>query len=446
MNKTIIVLCFVLCASFSCISQSLYEFEYRFTHVGDSTIYKAFFIRNEDGSGLLRIRYQQPVSKELVLVELNMQEEIAGAEQGSTVVPKKTYYQPLDTLFLIGDPSLSFTAPVFWYTLNELTGLFEPSAFSRFGEPFTPNEDRFIHSKLLLMHQLEKKTVLQYFTKDEPIYKNLFEPSVRGLSEDEKKTTLYYLGIANTNDPIIGEACGMSMRQMMQMMRELSKQMGIKFVADTIAGKIYHKKEVEKMLERLRPSSNDIVVLYYMGHGFRKTADERPFPFLDLRWDPNRYDYMQQSLNIEDIFNRIRKKKSRFNLVLSDCCNTDPAANNIVAAPVPIQRDSELPWNIENFRKLFLDPARISILATAADVGQKATSNNKFGGFFSYYFKTALRNSLGPAKKYISWDVIMAEAKKQTVYKAEHTYCDKPYIKENICRQYPFYRKIYEQF
>jgi hypothetical protein len=98
---------------------------------------------------------------------------------------------------------------------------------------------------------------------------------------------------------------------------------------------------------------------------------------------------------------------------------------------------------MENCISLFLNEKPMSILMTSADIGEKASGNITFGGFFSYYFKVAMENHFSSFKKNVSWEQIMDDARKQTIEKAELTYCDKPYIPQNICKQHPFYKIIY---
>jgi hypothetical protein len=85
----------------------------------------------------------------------------------------------------------------------------------------------------------------------------------------------------------------------------------------------------------------------------------------------------------------------------------------------------------------------MSVLATAASSGQKASSNNDFGGFFSYYFKAAMENYSSKLKNNVTWDLVLQDTKAQTIRKANHTYCDKPYIPANICQQYPDYKIVF---
>ena len=129
--------------------------------------------------------------------------------------------------------------------------------------------------------------------------------------------------------------------------------------------------------------------------------------------------------------------------MISDCCNTVPEARNAVGRPVLQQRGSDLEWNTDNCKALFLNPNPVSLLTTAADLGQKASSNNQFGGFFSYFFKTAMENHFARFVKNVTWDGVMQETTKETIFKANHTYCDKPYTDENICKQNPFYKMVF---
>jgi hypothetical protein len=287
--------------------------------------------------------------------------------------------------------------------------------------------------------KLDKDLVLQYFTKQDIFYKNLFETQTRALSPFEKSTRMILLAVANVNEPEIGASCLKDMNRAVETFSKLADFMGIKFESRTVAGSNYNKATVEKQIASLTPALNDIVVFYYSGHGFRKPKDSRRFPYIDLREKPDN-TYMENSMNIEDVYDAIRKKGARLNLVIGDCCNTEVSAKNAIGAPIPRKKGFSLEWNLENCRTLFLNPLPRSILVTAADRDQKASSNNEFGGFFSFFFKTSMENQLGFFKKNVSWENVLNDAKKSTITKAEHTYCDKPYIPENICEQYPIWK------
>ena len=149
---------------------------------------------------------------------------------------------------------------------------------------------------------------------------------------------------------------------------------------------------------------------------------------------------MVNSVNVEDVYTAIRGKGARLNLVISDCCNTNVESSNAVGNAIPAKKGFSMTWNMDNCRALFLIPMPRSILMSAADRGQKAASNNDFGGFFSFFLKSSMEDQLGFFKTNVSWENILSDTKKNTINKAEHTYCDSPYIPANICEQYPIWK------
>ena len=289
------------------------------------------------------------------------------------------------------------------------------------------------------MADLQKKFLLQFYSEDEDFFKAIFQPATRGLSAVEKNTRLHLFIVANTKEKIIGGSCALDKERTLQTFTDLSQYLGIRLLVDTVTGTKYNKKNVEEGLKKLKPSPNDIVVFYYSGHGYRRVGGKSRFPFIDLRAKPSD-DHVQQSLGMEDIFTNIKKKGARINLILSDCCNNDVAATNIVGSKPMKTKASGLPWSEENIRELFLNKTPISVLATSADEGQKASGNDKFGGFFSYFFKTSMESYCSKLKTHPSWDVVLQTTKMQTIQKATHTYCEKPYVAANICRQSPYYK------
>lgn len=144
-------------------------------------------------------------------------------------------------------------------------------------------------------------------------------------------------------------------------------------------------------------------------------------------------------MNIEDIFNTIKNKKARFNLVISDCCNDDIFSVNVKSTKPGKTKASGVNWSENNIRALFLNEKPMSILVTAAQSGELAASNDKFGSFFSYFFKSSLETYCSKMQAPTTWDVLIQSAQKQTVLKAKSTYCAKPYIAQNLCKQNPDY-------
>jgi hypothetical protein len=162
------------------------------------------------------------------------------------------------------------------------------------------------------------------------------------------------------------------------------------------------------------------------------------FPYMELRGRGEK-DYMTNSMNIEDVYKiLLGNTKARLKLVISDCCNAEVTATNTEGTPVSGKKSSGFDWDENNIKQLFFN-SRKAILVTSADMGQLAAGNKRFGGFFSYFFKSSLENHFSILKKSVTWDQVLQEAKKQTIKKAENTCCKKPCSAATNCRQLPSY-------
>jgi hypothetical protein len=452
----VIVLTFFT-VSISTTAQSVYQLQYDFHLTNDSIAYHAFLVRFDDGSGLLRIRYLAPGTNEDVVIETDIEEDYrvdqSGATDTNTLVLKSA-----NPRYITGSDKTGFSTPIFIFKNNVASGYFEPGGVVRTLQESNPSPNTSFTGGLIESSMLTKDVVLQFFSEDEDFVVNLFNTGHKGLSPVEKSTKFYLLVVADTLDKEIGSACAKDMRRAVETFSALTSYLAIKFIPQTISGQQYNKENVQKAINNLKPSSNDIVVFYYTGHGFRTPENSRRFPNLKLKnfrndrknfpdsisWiKKDRQDNITYSLNIEDIFSSIKKKGARFNLVMSDCCNNDIFSTNAIGTKPGKTKASGIDWSEDNIRVLFLNKAPMSVLVTAASTGQKATSNNDFGGFFSYFFKTSMEKYSSKLQTGPSWDLIMQDAQKQTIFKARHTYCDKPYIPANICEQNPDYKIVF---
>jgi hypothetical protein len=250
-------------------------------------------------------------------------------------------------------------------------------------------------------------------------------------------------------DEKIGASAEKDKNVMLKTLKDLAGNMKVKTNDIIISGSNYSKKSLLDALAKLKPAKNDMVVFYYSGHGFRKSKTplanlpkDSIFPHLDLRANPNQ-DYNVQSLGIDSVYRTLLRKGARFNLVLGDCCNAAVEATNTVARPPGEPRGPVLQKSPRNMEMLFLNPKPTAVLATAANVQELASSNNNFGGFFSYFFTAALNFYVSPLRvDPPSWESLLRDAQAETAKKARRTYCDTPRIPSNICKQNPIYNVL----
>lgn len=460
--RPVLLLTLLLLAFGSSRSQSVYTFRYNFNSPPDSTTYHAFLLRNEDGSGQLRVRYSPGKGKEDILVEAYTEEwnpPDKTGEADSTLL----HIRAISPSFLQTDGRAGFNSPVFVFRLNPKTGFFDPQTVlpAELGNLQQFRDIQF-SGRLLEVAELDRKLVGQFFSEDDDFYTNLFRQTTRGLSDAEKTYRMHLLIVADTLDKRIGPSTLLDIQKVMETFGSIGKYLGIKLLPTIVYGKRYGKTGVQEALAKLRTATtntpNDIIIFYYTGHGFRIPERPRKFPNMKLKnfivpkptvfkterdsliWvKKEREANIANMLNIEDIFNQIKKMGTRFNLVISDCCNDDIFSANIEGSRPSKTKGSGIEWDEANIRSLFLNKTPMSVLVTAAKEGQKATSKNDYGGFFTDFLKRSLESHCSKLRVNVSWDLVLNQAKLQTTSKARATYCSTPKIPANACKQEPVF-------
>lgn len=435
--QPLVFLLLAVLAALAATAQSVYHLQYNFNTTADTTSYTSFLLLNNNGSGLMKTKYKDPVSGKDTLVQRQTEEQYLVKEDG---------IEDTNTLLIKMIPAASdqiqWADPVIIFRMNPVTGYFEPAGISKDENEPVLLPATFFKVSLMEQKELKKEFILQFFAKSDELYTSLFRPRTRGFSQAEKNIKFHLIVVGDIEDSTIGPACNKDLQRTVETFDSLRRYLGITgFITTTIAGNELSKTNVQKAVENLSPAANDIVVFYYSGHGFRTLGENKVYPNMKLKTlHTNRKDVLDNSLNIEDIFVAIKNKGARFNLVMSDCCNDDILSTNISGTKPGKTRGSGIEWSENNVRTLFLDKKPVSILVTAALSGQRAASNKNFGSFFSYFFKTSLEDYASRSKNNVSWEQLLQETKKQTILKANRTYCAEPKIPENVCQQVPLYR------
>jgi hypothetical protein len=97
---------------------------------------------------------------------------------------------------------------------------------------------------------------------------------------------------------------------------KIATKLEIPIVIKEVLGKELNKTNVLNKINEITPNKSDIVIFYYSGHGYSR-EDGRLFPYLDLRYDKDIPIRKEDELNMEEIYEMIKNKPSRLNLVIS---------------------------------------------------------------------------------------------------------------------------------
>ena len=435
----------ILLLQFSSGAQVIYNFRYQLPQV-DTTNYDAFVVIAGAGGGFARVKYWSAEQNKSVIIEAQLQDTFATDGDGITDESRKGYVT-LQPKSLNGQAS-NIPQVVYWFKANENDQMEPWGVALKNGAP--GDAPRFYdHVRMIEQADLKKDFVLQYFNRRDSVYQRMFEGVARGPGLSTSNMTMHMIIVANVDDDSIGASAAKDKDEMMKMLNSLAGSMKVKTNAIVIAGDNYSKKSLLNALSGLQPQKQDMVIFYYSGHGFRRqktTSANLPmngiYPHLDLRANKQQ-DYLKESIGIDSVYSILLRKGARFNLVLGDCCNSVVEATNTVAKPPGVPRGPELEKSMRNVQAMFLDPAPVAIIATAANVQELASSNNNFGGFFSYFFRSTLNFYLSPLRvDPPTWESLLREAQTETVKKARRTYCSRPFVPANICKQTPIFNVL----
>lgn len=420
-----IAFCSVVQAQFS-----LFEFIYRFET--GKTEYKAFVLRNNDGTGFIRLRYMDTVENKPIVVIMDLEENFDKDRKGK-VNKNILAITGKNQTDINGSRNIKYEPPVFLFRLNKKTDEFNPANVSTDNYKVAAE----FKQRLLQKADMTEEFIVQYFRKDEGFYVNLFENDSRGNTNAGAGTQLFLIVVANTNDRSIGKTCVIDKENALTLFSDISDFLDIKFIPKEISGNNYSKQNVDKALAGLNPASNDIVVFYYTGHGFGDMKDNYLFPHLDLRNDYSKKPGDPYQLSMEDIYKTIKSKGARFNLVMSDCCNSEIGKPPNQSSKVNKTRGTSMDWNMNNCVSLFLSPKPYSILLTAASKGQESAGDTNTGGIFTFHLTESIQKYMSPVYKTPWWDEVMQSAQAATIKRAKATICPQVDGTFKNCSQIP---------
>lgn len=431
-------------------SQTIYHLSHTSPYEKDTTRYETFLMQQDNGTGYARINFTTSPGKKRITYEMPFQQEFPVTKDGTTDT-SWIICRGMNPVVKKGDKRIKILSMSYWLKLNPENGQYVPQAVTLPNTNMYPGNSNLINATLVTDQSEMRSLVPEFFLAAEPFYKNLFDPKKRGgaelLTTDQKTTKLHLLIVASTDDTSIGNSAILDVSRAIKTFRAVAKALtiGENIIVDTVCGENYNRTNVLNAINGINPQKGkDIVIFYYSGHGFTNPKQPgKKFPWLDLLHplQKPRPDPRDSSLNIEDIYTMIKRKGARLNLVISDCCNNRIGDKPIKKDPSPGVR-GELDinkWNKTNVKSLFMGGQPLSLLATAATKGERAASNDKYGGFYSNNFLAALTSYFNNDKSSPLWSQVFAEAQKKTIWQATHTYCPE---EKGLCHQTPPLPKV----
>jgi len=198
---------------------------------------------------------------------------------------------------------------------------------------------------------------------------------------------MHLIVVADTAVSDIGSYDQIDAESIVREFRVAANEIGIRFSPTIVSGGSFSQSVVLSTLNGIMPSSNDIVIFAYSGHGFRLDGDNDPYPRLNFARD--RRDPSGNNLSASEVFNILKRKGARLNITLVDACNDSLDKTKFGYQTGYSLKDSASGISGGAVAKLFLS-TRGNIIVAAATKGELAGTDNK-GGYFTRSFLDAFR-------------------------------------------------------
>ncbi|MEO7314361.1 MAG: caspase family protein [Ginsengibacter sp.] len=432
-----IAICF--CQAIS--GQGYYYFVYESPQIdGVSQMFKSFLTLQPDGTATVRVQYNAGKDNKLYLYEIALKDSSFG-----TVNNNLKYLMPYkEAIPLIEEDTSGILLPRFIFKKE----------YDSSGYYYTPEKveikdasGSWLATRVTIHQQKtfeelknDESFISSFYFKSDAFYGYVFDQTTRAIPPPRTEK-MYLILVANTNDETVGVSAATDFKNVSKLFSNLAGDLGIsQFIPTYIFGNGYSRQAVEAALDKLagmKPSSKDIVIFYFSGHGFRLTDDVSKYPRMSFRTVSNKANKeVGENMPLEDVYKRILALKAGVTMVLGDCCNADIYDNPVLGSDMIRPKGGGVLGNfsLESGKKLFFPPEPLSIIIGSVQKGHLSVGNPETGGYFTHYFTSELEKNLwgyfsdnlfssSAGKGSAAWLSISIAAAKNTYWKSKAKQC-----------------------
>ena len=442
----------ILLISIQSFALTIYEISYEFKNLADFPKYTAMLVRYGNGTGFMRVKYSNKANTETYVVHMEFV-EVEGRSKIDGLPHLTLQFKGNDPRYIMNgnkEKQNSYNPDVLWFKKEASDKNFKPWGVTSLNPDSTYEYGKILSVKVINTADLTKAFVKNYFLETETFYTNLFKPTTTTVAVKPPVVTntgsnptttaatptkLHFILVANTNDPRIGYSVQKDVINITSQIKDVATFLGLPLNLVEVSGAKFGKANVETALNNLKPGTNDIVIFYYSGHGYSndRNANEQ-YPQFDLR--QSRFDdIFVATMNASEVFDKIKAKNARLNLVITDCCNSSLGLLKPEGKNFALTTKSLMSWEKSYCYDLFMK-SKGSVIATAAKKGQYAYGNTDVGGYFTSNLITAMEKYLSKFQTSTpNWQQIIAEAQTTTVSLSLTNLC----TANATCRQDPVF-------
>lgn len=219
--------------------------------------------------------------------------------------------------------------------------------------------------------------------------------------------TVHAILVADTNDPLLYTVCKRDIETMHRQFVQVAAAIHYELHEQVIAGETFSTKRLNDVVRTLKPAPDDILFLYYTGHGYSARQRAGRFPVMLLDKDAT---VSQRNPGLLAIHQALKAKNARLCITLGDCCNQlvrnmRGMVRKTVSPKALILTNDSLN---EAYRALFLHVKGDALIASSQPP-QQAYAHPDSGSFYTRSFDEALELA-SRYNKQVSWETLLRDA------------------------------------
>ena len=194
------------------------------------------------------------------------------------------------------------------------------------------------------------------------------------------------------------------LERMQKTTKSIAKFTELNLKEKTFTGKKTDPVSLFSHLRNLKVGSDDVVLFYFSGHGFR--TDENP----ENKWPILAFEKAEVGIQFEEIATFLQGKQARLTLIFADCCNHAINSKKHVKPEGRVLLKGALNEFKKGYSKLFLE-SRGSLVAASAKPGEFSYTNNVEGSLYTIALIKTLKETVKLPFENIKWSTIIEESK-----------------------------------
>ncbi len=307
----------IFCSVKACFGQSFYEVKWT---GNDAVNYKGFLIYNSDNDALMRVAFtvngvykvaEYKVTSKYFTTADGINYYLMNGENAIFVYNGNFQGYSADKFLFADLDSQHHFKNLYAYDENDL-------AKSNLAELMRPATWKKLDPKV----DFTEPYIHEFYGTNEHNYTALLSMinTPKEFNSTSSSAKLYLVIVANTLDNSIGTGCDVDRKKLVNEMNSIARSLNISVEEHDVFGQDFGKDNVLNAIDALHPSSDDIVMFFYRGHGFRWNDQKSAWPDMSTRissYDPFTY------VSLDDVYSKIVSKGARLNLIFGDLCNSN---------------------------------------------------------------------------------------------------------------------------